>query len=555
MRSILVGICSLLFTSLLVGAVDIPVSHAVTNIDGAWTTLNGGSPPAGRREYAAVYDRVHKRYVMFAGFTNEPGNGYYLFNEVWMLSLDGTPSWSHVSIPGLVPGERHSPQWGYDPARNRLIVFGGYGSHLPGYPWDYLNDVWELKLNGNPSWTELSPSGAAPGGRLAGAAVFDVLHQRFVGFGGTAGLPTDTWQLDMKGQPVWSTVATNGIQPPGGYGMTSVFDPVRNRMIIFGGSTSEQYYGAQNNTWELDLKPAIPVWRQLNPSGYAPSPRRSLTSIYDPRRDRMVIFGGAIVFAPGNLAFYNDTYALSLSSGDGAWSLLAPDGAYPGVRDIMSAAYDPRGDRMVLFGGWSGTSILGDTQFLTWDDAGNNATASGSTDVDNGVALLDWDTENTVSRIGAVYRREANTEWTSIGTFEADGLGHVSFQDNAITEGHTYGYQIVVSSEAGDELVGETWMASPTGVGNTPKAALALRVTPNPATGPFVASFSGASNGPARLEMFNVQGQRVLSREVSGTGGSSRIELGDAKSFASGVYYLRLTQSGRSTTSRFVLVR
>src|SRR4029078_3405085 len=101
-----------------------------------------------------------------------------------------------------------------------------------------------------------------------------------------------------------------------------------------------------------------------------------------------------------------------------------------------------------------------------WDDAGNNATASGSTDVDNGVALLDWDTENTVSRIGAVYRREANTEWTSIGTFEADGLGHVSFQDNAITEGHTYGYQIVVSSEAGDELVGETWMASPTGVGN-----------------------------------------------------------------------------------------
>jgi len=210
---------------------------------------------------------------------------------------------------------------------------------------------------------------------------------------------------------------------------------------------------------------------------------------------------------------------------------------------------------MVLFGGWSGTSILGDTQFLTWDDAGNNATASGSTDVDNGVALLDWDTENTVSRIGAVYRREANTEWTSIGTFEADGLGHVSFQDNAITEGHTYGYQIVVSSEAGDELVGETWMASPTGVGNTPKAALALRVTPNPATGPFVASFSGASNGPARLEMFNVQGQRVLSREVSVTGGSSRIELGDAKSFASGVYYLRLTQSGRSTTSRFVLVR
>jgi hypothetical protein len=240
MRPLLIGAFALLLASVLTASFDVLPVNAVTNIDGVWSSA-AGTAPAARREYAAVYDRVHRRYVMFAGFTDQIG-GYYLFNEVWTLDLDGTPSWTQVSIPGIVPGARHSPQWGYDPTRNRLLVFGGYGYHYTssGY-YEYLNDVWELKLNGNPSWTELIPSGTAPAGRLAGAAAYDVLNQRFVGFGGTAGLPVDTWQLDMKGQPVWSTIPTNGSNPPGSYGMTSIFDPSRNRMVVFGGSTSADY--------------------------------------------------------------------------------------------------------------------------------------------------------------------------------------------------------------------------------------------------------------------------------------------------------------------------
>jgi Secretion system C-terminal sorting domain/Galactose oxidase, central domain len=350
-------------------------------------------------------------------------------------------------------------------------------------------------------------------------------------------------------------VATNGTEPPGSYGMTSIFDAVRNRMLIFGGSTSESYYGTHNNTWELDLNPEIPQWRQVNPAGTLPDPRRSLTSIFDPRRDRMVIFGGGDPRDEGDV-FFNDTWALSLSTQDGEWTQLAPGGSVPGVRATPSAVYDPRGDQMVLFGGWGATVMLGDTQFLTWNDEGEAATASSSAEAETGVNMLEWSTHNTVSSIGAVYRREPGTEWTSMGVVEADGQGVISFQDNSVTPGQDYGYQIVVSSAVGDEFIGEVWLTNPTPVGGTPSATMALQVWPNPAVGPLAVSLTLAADNAAQLEMFNVRGQRVLTREVGAMGaGAHRLEIGRAQDYPSGIYFLRLTQSGHSVSSRFVVVR
>jgi hypothetical protein len=554
MRSLLVAAFALSLTSLAAVFLEVRPATALPAIDGVWSELESNDPgPSARREYAAVYDRVHRRYVIFAGFTNEQGDGYFLFNEVWVLTLGDTPSWSQLSIAGEVPGERHTPQWGYDPARNRVLVFGGYGRHYPGQPYEYLNDVWELKLNGAPAWNELFPSGTAPAGRLAGAAAYDVLNQRFVGFGGTAGLPVDTWQLDLRGQPEWSTVATGEVKPLGRYGMTSIFDPVRNRMIIFGGSTSAGYFGTRNETWELDLKPETPAWRQLNPTGTLPLERRTLTSIFDPRRDRMVIFGGWDGTASPS-AFRNDTWALSLSTPDGAWIELLPDGPMPSVRVAMSAAYDPRGDRMVLFGGWSGSTLLDDTQFLSWDDAGLSASATASAEAEAGVAQLEWITQNTTGPIGAVYRRQPDSEWTSLGTVDVDALGQVTFEDPDITPGEVYGYQLVVCSEAGDELVGEVWVGSLSGVGTeAPKAGFSLAVSPNPVRGPVAISFSPLSVAPARLEIFDVRGRRVVVRDIGPSEAGSGRLVQDTTGYPSGLYYVRLTRSGSSATTRLVV--
>jgi len=526
-------------------------------IEGTWSSLDAAVPsPSPRREYAAFYDRNNERYIIFAGFGDQPGGGYYLLNEVWALTLSGVPSWSLLAIGGTSPGQRASAQWGYDPARNRILIFGGYGRHYPGDPLAYLNDVWELPLDENPlAWNEIIPIGTPPVGRLAGSAVYDVFRQRFIGFGGTRGLPVDTWQLDLSDEPTWSTVPTDGAGPPGSYGMAAIFDAARNRMVIFGGSTSDAYLGTHNDTWELRLTPARPLWRKLNPDGPLPVARRTLASVFDPLRNRMVIFGGWDGTNNPD-CFLNDTWALSLHPNDGAWTELSPAGAVPGVRDAMSAIYDPGSDRMVVFGGWSGTAMLDDTQFLTWGGAGQSASVTPIGHGEPGVVRLEWSTLGIAGPTAGVYRRQSGTKWKSIATVEADVSGIMRFDDQDVEAGGVYGYKIVLTSEVGDEFTGEVWVEVPTTTSVGPVEFRLRQSDPNPVTGRFRVSLALPSAQPAKLEMVDARGRRVFVRDVSVLGaGQHQLELGHARDYTSGVYFLRLSQLDRSETKRVVLFR
>jgi hypothetical protein len=525
--------------------------------DGTWSAIDPSSlAPGARREYAAIYDNVNQRYLIFAGFFGDLQGTYQLFNEVWTLSLGPTPTWGHLAIPGLTPGERHSPQWGYDPARNRVLVFGGYGRHYPGGPYEYLNDIWQLSLDGTPTWTELAPSGTPPTGRLAGVATYDVYRQRFVGFGGTLNVPVDTWELDLSGDPAWSTVETDSTSPKGSYGMTSIYDLVNDRMVIFGGSTSDDYYGVHNDVWELSLREETPTWNKLAPLGPPPIARRTLTSVYDPLRDRMVVFGGWDATENGTASFLNDTWALSLSETP-QWTQLAPTGGPPAGRDAMAAIYDPLGDRMVVFGGWSGVQMLGDTWFLDWGGAPQAASMIASTQADPGTVRVHWNIQNATGSHAAVYRRAAGTPWASLATVEADASGVVTFEDDSVTPGGRYGYLLVVPSELGGQFGGETWVDIPTIVDVVPAGGIEFalnRVGPNPVTDRFTVSFALPAAESARLDLFDIAGRRVLSREVGSLGvGTHVVEMGTAREFRPGIYLIRLTQSNRSLTERVVI--
>jgi hypothetical protein len=539
-------------------ALSVAPAHAGTQaFDGIWSSLDPtATAPSARREYAAVYDIQRDRYLIFGGWNQDGYYSYNLLNEIWVLTLGDTPTWSLLTpaVPG--PGERHSPQWGYDPARQRLLIFGGYGHHYPGGDNEYLNDVWELSLDGTPTWTELTPGGTAPEGRLAGAAVYDPLRQRFVGFGGTSGLPVDTWELDLSGHPAWSTVDTDSTGPPGSYGMTMVYDPVRDRMLTFGGSTSDAYFGVHNDVWALDLE-STPTWHKLSPGGALPSARRSGTAIYDPLRDRMVIYGGWDS-GPSIEAFLGDAWAMSLSP-DLTWSPLGPTGPTPSSRDAMQAVYDPVQDRMVVFGGWSGAALLNDTGFLSWNVPSSSATVSASVQTDSTVATVSWQLQNVTSKYTGVYRRQNGTPWTSIATAQRDGSGKVTYADHAVTPGARYGYMVAVASQRGEVFGGETWVtvASSTAVKPVAPAGLRLEpVAPNPVTGRFRVSFTLPGATTARVELVDLAGRRVLSREVGALGaGSHQLELGDASTFHPGMYFLRLAQGESSRMTRVVIGR
>jgi hypothetical protein len=119
----------------------------------AWTDLTpSGTSPTSRRFHTAIYDPVRDRVVVFGG--DAPG----VLNDVWALSLGGTPAWTELAPSGIPPSARYLHGAIYDPVRDRMVVFGG---------WDpsSRNDVWALSLAGSPAWTLLAPTGGLPSGR------------------------------------------------------------------------------------------------------------------------------------------------------------------------------------------------------------------------------------------------------------------------------------------------------------------------------------------------------------------------------------------------------
>jgi galactose oxidase-like protein len=305
------------------------------------------SKPPGRTHHSAVYDPVRDRMVVFGGLDGL----HRALNDVWALSLAGIPAWSELSPAGTSPAARLGHTAIYDPVRDRMVVFGGQGIRQ-------LNDVWALSLAGIPAWSAIAPAGRLPSSRDGHSAIYDPVRDRMVVFGGQhRNNRKDVWELSLAATPVWSEIAPSGRLPKPRSQHSAIYDPVRDRMVVFGGRSGHP--SANRDVWALSLA-GSPAWGTLSP---APSRRWSHSAIYDPVRDRMVAFGR---WEPGVAPGGNEVWALTLS-GDPAWSPLTLAEPLPSRRSEHAAIYDPVRDRIVVFGGdnFSDNCCPGDVWALT----------------------------------------------------------------------------------------------------------------------------------------------------------------------------------------------
>jgi hypothetical protein len=77
---------------------------------------------------------------------------------------------------------------------------------------------------------------------------------------------------------------------------------------------------------------------------------------------------------------------------------------------------------------------------------------------------------------------------------------------------------------------------------------------PNPSQGEFSVGFTLSDNSPAKLELFDLAGRRMDSREV-GTLGAGRhsARFGDGTRLAPGLYFVKLERGGVVGSSRLVV--
>ncbi|HXJ93180.1 MAG TPA: kelch repeat-containing protein [Terriglobia bacterium] len=266
-----------------------------------WTHPSGivANAPSARFGHTAVYDAVNLRMVVFGGAGGVTSPAPCL-NDAYVLEdapgTSGTTQWDALSPKGSPPPVRYSHNAVYDANDNEMIVFGGNNCSTT-----YYNDVWVLTnangLGGTPTWTQLSPSGPAPGPRAYASAVYDAADDIMMVFGGYDGsLDGDLWVLNhaggVSGSPAWVQLNPTGTTPSARYQHSAVYDAADNRMIIYGGHTKKA--AEITETWVLANANGLggaPFWTLTSSDG----PQRALHSaIYDPATNKMVIFGGQV---------------------------------------------------------------------------------------------------------------------------------------------------------------------------------------------------------------------------------------------------------------------
>ena len=323
------------------------------SLDGnpAWSDITPAvDGPSARSSAAAVYDSQRDRMIVVGG--TDPG----FRNDTWALDLQGTPGWSAIGAT-TPPAAREEHSAVYDAANDRLILFGGYDAQ-------YLyGDTWSLSLAGSPAWSELQPTGFGPGPRWGHIAVAGA--SRMVVFGGYTGcgLQSQTYFLSLGGSPAWGNSTTSPGPGPMRHTFASALDTRRHRFVLFGGS---DYHMVLNDTWVINLDDH-PVWSQLATQGTPPSPRRLCEAIYDPVGDRLIVYGGADVSE-----IRGDLWQLDFGTDPPTWSPLVTDGAAPHARAGHAMVYDISGHRMIVFGGWDGVSVNNRRNDLWALNLGNN---------------------------------------------------------------------------------------------------------------------------------------------------------------------------------------
>ena len=307
-----------------------PVVHAQIQFFpyGTWSEV---APPS-RSDHTAIYDPVGDRMIMFGGAEVSTPH-----NEVWTLSLSGTPAWTLMNVSWLRPTPRSGHSAIYDPVRQRMLVFGGRADVLS-------YEVWALSLTGTPAWTPLNPSGVPPSAREGHTAIYDPVADRMLVFGGNDGaFKQDVWELTLGGTPAWTPLTPAGTPPAARQGASAIYDPPRQRMLVFGGQLAGNTFA--NETWALDLSGA-PAWSAVATTGTLPAARAYHGAFFDPIRDRMVVVHGGVSLG---FAGTRDVAALSLG-GTPQWQVLTP---FTWTWH-STAVYDAPRDRLVIHGGLEG---------------------------------------------------------------------------------------------------------------------------------------------------------------------------------------------------------
>jgi len=309
---------------------------------GAWRVASPVVSASARYLAMAAYDSTRKQIVLFGGL---PGHEDGAVSDTWLW--DGS-TWSGA-LPVTSPSRRFAAAMADDAARGEVVLFGG-----EDYRYALLSDTWVW--NGT-SWTQRCGPGqerCGPSPRTVHAMAYDADRKRVVMFGGGKTLvkPTlvhvgsalsDTWEWDgATWKETCGETSTAPCAIPGLRGASMAYDPVRKRIVLYGGEGDHVGDSANlvDRVWEYDGG----TWSKREEITNVPAPRSFASMTYDTTRARVVLHGG--LAGVGRLHF-SDTWEY-----DGnCWKDVTNPTALPPARGIFASSYDAARAELAVFGG------------------------------------------------------------------------------------------------------------------------------------------------------------------------------------------------------------
>jgi len=251
-----------------------------------------------------------------------------------------------------VPSPLGSGRLVYDEHRRRVVLLDAIATTVSPSEaktlrsWSWDGRTWNLLPGAGPTW------------RVVNAAVYDSLRRRIVMYGGTTTMPStgslaETWETDGV---TWTQMAD--VSAEGRDHHTMVYDGARRRTMLFGGGmrVPGRAYQWRDATWEWDGV----AWRHVAVQG--PSARGLTGMTYDSTRQQVVLFGGlGAPTSPGlPRPYLNDTWLWN----GGTWRKVADVGPPPRYGHVI--AFDIRAGVALMYGG-NTTDDQAVTDMWRWD--------------------------------------------------------------------------------------------------------------------------------------------------------------------------------------------